>query len=161
MLVGLLGGALSPLATRILPTLPPEVSTSLAWSVAGFLGGLTAYDLALRTAPPPDDIEVVDETEDDEESPAQPPEGGAWLPPEPQPRPRRPQRVAWMSVLRLLPPATVSLLSLLGAALTAHTDAALPLLAVALLGLATTCTLAAQERRLRQLERRFRADPGP
>jgi hypothetical protein len=157
MLVGMFGGVGSPQAVVAFAGVPPEVSSSLAWCAAGFLGGLAAYALSLRTAERPDDVEVE---ADDEEAPAQPAGGGAWLSPEPAPRRRNPRGVPWASVLRLLPPVAASLLALLGAALAAP-SAALPLLAVGLLGLATTFTLAAQERRLRHLERRFRQEPEP
>jgi hypothetical protein len=147
------GSGLSVLAVVIARgALPPELSSSLGFAVAGLLAGLIAYSQSHVTA------DREDEEEDEE--PGQPPGAGtAWVPDD-SPRPVR-LSARTRSILRLLPVGAVSLASLIASAVVAPSHAALALFAVGLLGLALLPVLWSQERRLAAMERRFRGRSEP
>jgi hypothetical protein len=145
-LVGALGGVLSQLpGVTAVGGLPLAVTSSLAWVIAGMLAGLVGYGWSRWGAEAP-------EPEDEDGEPVQPPSAGeTWVPPEPARR-VRPGPV----IIRLLPIVAVSAASLVGAAILAPATVALALLAVGCLGFFVALVLGNQERRLRDLERRFR-----
>jgi hypothetical protein len=130
---------------------PSEVSSSLGFSVAGLLAGLSACPRSQATS----DDDRDDNFEDEGQEPGA---GVAWVPEEPA-RPRRALGQRTRAILRLAPIGAVALASLVAAAILAPAGSALTLLAVGLLGLAILPVLWNQERRLAALERRFRGSP--
>lgn len=150
VLTGASGGAAAPLVVSEIGTaIHPEISSSLAWAAAGALAGLGGRLLSwcMNEAPEPDDV-------DDEEVVARPPTPGTAAVELRRPTPRD-----LPIALRFLPALLVSVAALVAAALVDSRDAAVALLAVGLLGLSVVPVLRNQERRLRQLERRFHGEP--
>lgn len=143
-LFGAIGGGLTPTALNAGHSiLPPLVSSSLAWAVAGLLAGPIQHCWSRWTI-------SREDAEDDDEGSTQPqPKAATWMP---EPRRRR----STGPILRFLPMLVVSLGSLVGAAVIAPSQVALALLAVGLLGLSVAGALLSQERWIRELERRLR-----
>jgi hypothetical protein len=142
-----IGGALSAYAvTPLAGVLPAGASSALGFSVSGLLLGLGGYALPRPTPPP-------FKPEDEEESVSKPGAGKAAI----GTRRTRPG-FAWPG-LRFLPALGVSLGALVAAPMVGSPGAAVALLAVGLLGLSVVPVLWNQERRLRELERRFRGEP--
>lgn len=129
----------------------PEVASSLGFATAGLLAGFAGCVWTRQTAEP--ESPAAADLWDDEEEPGRPAgKGQAWVPAEPGPS-------FYAPVLRLLPVAGVSGLSLIAAALVpAH---ALPLLAVGLLGSSVLGALWGQELHLRELARQPRTNREP
>jgi len=145
-LAGAVGGVLSQLPGIIADAkLLLAVTSSLAWAFAGMLTGIVGYIWSRWSIERP-------EVEDEDEEPAQPPSAGETRIPREPSRKVRPRPI----ILRLLPILAVSAGSLVAAALLAPAMVAFALLAVGLLGLFVAAVLGDQERRLRDLERRFR-----
>ena len=145
---GAVGGGLTPVAVVLADgLLPAVVSFSLAWAIAGLLAGLAGYFLS-RGA-----VEPAEDDEEDEEATARPAiKGVTWTPREGT------RRTLAFPILRLVPILTVSVFALVAAAFLAPSSTALALLAIGLLGLSVIVPLHSQERRLLNLERRFRGE---
>ena len=143
--VGATGGGLTPAAlTAAEGVLPPLVSSSLAWAIAGLLAGPIGFCWSLWTT----SRETVDEEVEGSSQP--PPRATTWVPHE------RRRRRNLGPVFRFVPILGVSVGSLVAAIVTAPSQVALALLAVGLLGLSIAGALMSQERRIRELERRLR-----
>lgn len=142
-----LGGLSVSAVVNWLVALPPVLSSALGFSAAGLLLGLGGYAWSRANV-------AATEAEDilDEEAIQTPGAGKAAI------GTRRVAAGFARPGLRFLPALLVSVAALVAAALVDSRGAAVALLAVGLLGLSVVPVLWNQERRLRELERRFHGE---